>query len=101
MFIPPPEPHIAPCSGAPLSGEHSETESGKLPDRNEGAEASVMRSRSCSGSAAVAGSAVPGRRRSWMTRVLLPAWPAPAEHGHRRSEEHTSELQSLMRISYA
>src|SRR3546814_6795930 len=22
-------------------------------------------------------------------------------HGHRRSEEHTSELQSLMRISYA
>src|SRR3546814_4122529 len=23
------------------------------------------------------------------------------EHGHGRSEEHTSELQSLMRISYA
>src|SRR3546814_5675292 len=23
------------------------------------------------------------------------------QHGHRRSEEHTSELQSLMRISYA
>src|SRR3546814_7286102 len=25
----------------------------------------------------------------------------PAEDGHERSEEHTSELQSLMRISYA
>src|SRR3546814_5608833 len=24
-----------------------------------------------------------------------------ASYGHRRSEEHTSELQSLMRISYA
>src|SRR3546814_8860554 len=30
-------------------------------------------------------------------------WPAPAVSlsGRRRSEEHTSELQSLMRISYA
>src|SRR3546814_5863769 len=27
--------------------------------------------------------------------------PATAIHGNRRSEEHTSELQSLMRISYA
>src|SRR3546814_3953755 len=26
---------------------------------------------------------------------------APSPHGARRSEEHTSELQSLMRISYA
>src|SRR3546814_2230918 len=26
---------------------------------------------------------------------------AHADRGHRRSEEHTSELQSLMRISYA
>src|SRR3546814_1348162 len=26
---------------------------------------------------------------------------AQIHHGHRRSEEHTSELQSLMRISYA
>src|SRR3546814_6593447 len=25
----------------------------------------------------------------------------PRRHGHRRSEEHASELQSLMRISYA
>src|SRR3546814_9983178 len=36
--------------------------------------------------------------------VPRPCWPA--EHrlpviGRRRSEEHTSELQSLMRISYA
>src|SRR3546814_7057334 len=29
--------------------------------------------------------------------IRRPAWPPPA----RRSEEHTSELQSLMRISYA
>src|SRR3546814_9017340 len=27
-------------------------------------------------------------------------WPAPAGHQQDRSEEHTSELQSLMRISY-
>src|SRR3546814_9894613 len=32
------------------------------------------------------------------------AWRRPCRHhqpGHERSEEHTSELQSLMRISYA
>src|SRR3546814_5059059 len=29
------------------------------------------------------------------------ALPAIDDHGIRRSEEHTSELQSLMRISYA
>src|SRR3546814_9887129 len=29
------------------------------------------------------------------------AGPLCAGRGHRRSEEHTSELQSLMRISYA
>src|SRR3546814_7396179 len=53
------------------------------------------------------------RRKSWSTsppkppRARISAWarwrPAPADicsHG-RRSEEHTSELQSLMRISYA
>src|SRR3546814_9801407 len=28
-------------------------------------------------------------------------WRLAAALGHRRSEEHTSELQSLMRISYA
>src|SRR3546814_10232094 len=32
--------------------------------------------------------------------AALPA-PAPAPPGEGRSEEHTSELQSLMRISYA
>src|SRR3546814_10684986 len=33
----------------------------------------------------------------------LPAcpWPPPSGRNLRRSEEHTSELQSLMRISYA
>src|SRR3546814_5572207 len=33
----------------------------------------------------------------------LPVQPAPGHHEHHRarSEEHTSELQSLMRISYA
>src|SRR3546814_1325503 len=30
---------------------------------------------------------------------ILPHWPVLLRH--RRSEEHTSELQSLMRISYA
>src|SRR3546814_2472822 len=38
----------------------------------------------------------------WMGRT---SWPIGKNHGywigHRRSEEHTSELQSLMRISYA
>src|SRR3546814_6386500 len=29
------------------------------------------------------------------------AWPGRGIRGHVRSEEHTSELQSLMRISYA
>src|SRR3546814_10594862 len=38
-------------------------------------------------------------RRPWaaVQRALLPALPPEG----RRSEEHTSELQSLMRISYA
>src|SRR3546814_8800840 len=40
-------------------------------------------------------------------RIILPARPFPGvgpamvEHIFARSEEHTSELQSLMRISYA
>src|SRR3546814_10211608 len=33
--------------------------------------------------------------------VLRPTDPAAGPAGTRRSEEHTSELQSLMRISYA
>src|SRR3546814_6020601 len=42
----------------------------------------------------------PARRRpnGSLVRVCTRASPRPA---HRRSEEHTSELQSLMRISYA
>src|SRR3546814_7987179 len=36
-------------------------------------------------------------RRSFRTRTLMPRHATGAE----RSEEHTSELQSLMRISYA
>src|SRR3546814_9374265 len=42
--------------------------------------------------------------RSWPDlQALPPLLPAadPAVRGRRRSEEHTSELQSLMRISYA
>src|SRR3546814_3034291 len=37
------------------------------------------------------------------TGILVPTWvpPAGAGAGIARSEEHTSELQSLMRISYA
>src|SRR3546814_4600578 len=33
--------------------------------------------------------------------LLSPALPGRADKGDARSEEHTSELQSLMRISYA
>src|SRR3546814_3498829 len=40
----------------------------------------------------------PPRRRA---RGPLPARPASPGRAGRRSEEHTSELQSLMRISYA
>src|SRR3546814_2249404 len=37
-----------------------------------------------------------------MMRLLLPTVaPEPGASQDRRSEEHTSELQSLMRISYA
>src|SRR3546814_3879772 len=48
--------------------------------------------------------------RSWHIAARSPTWPPlklPAKssmtrwHPWRRSEEHTSELQSLMRISYA
>src|SRR3546814_8678276 len=38
--------------------------------------------------------ASPARRRGW-------DWSAPSDPPRPRSEEHTSELQSLMRISYA
>src|SRR3546814_6737687 len=51
------------------------------------------------------------RRRAWFRRVAVRYPPTPRRIGdvpHRtsgqisiRSEEHTSELQSLMRISYA
>src|SRR3546814_8920193 len=34
-------------------------------------------------------------------RMAGTAWPLPSGHLPHRSEEHTSELQSLMRISYA
>src|SRR3546814_9473151 len=39
----------------------------------------------------------------WIQTSWKPNWPAgpPPANGSRRSEEHTSELQSLMRISYA
>src|SRR3546814_2510926 len=39
---------------------------------------------------------------AWSAKEATPAPPpAPAGIGPTRSEEHTSELQSLMRISYA
>src|SRR3546814_4758113 len=45
-----------------------------------------------------------GLRHRWSTRGIAPlegrSIASPAYH-RRRSEEHTSELQSLMRISYA
>src|SRR3546814_3821102 len=41
------------------------------------------------------------RAISAMPRGFPQLFQAPAAGGDRRSEEHTSELQSLMRISYA
>src|SRR3546814_3829889 len=43
---------------------------------------------------------------SGMAKYSIPSWPPPAHFSATaglagRSEEHTSELQSLMRISYA
>src|SRR3546814_6276223 len=61
----------------------------------------------CPGSRVYALRACPGR---WDEEPGFPPASAPAEPGirvglpvspSRRSEEHTSELQSLMRISYA
>src|SRR3546814_9546500 len=45
------------------------------------------------------------KKRRWGHRLAIP-WKVPQQDGRggtgtRRSEEHTSELQSLMRISYA
>src|SRR3546814_6587588 len=41
-------------------------------------------------------------RMTWARRKLnLPAWSGSNHERAKRSEEHTSELQSLMRISYA
>src|SRR3546814_9636729 len=44
-----------------------------------------------------------GRRTLGHWRRCVPSWPAsvPRSLKNGRSEEHTSELQSLMRISYA
>src|SRR3546814_9233107 len=53
-------------------------------------------------STALAAPAARARRRlppAWAVRAA--AAPAPAHRARWRSEEHTSELQSLMRISYA
>src|SRR3546814_10416198 len=46
--------------------------------------------------------ALAGRHARRRQRLAGPVRePRPAEGGRARSEEHTSELQSLMRISYA
>src|SRR3546814_5849357 len=41
------------------------------------------------------------QQRTDHRRSVRRAGAVPADLRHRRSEEHTSELQSLMRISYA
>src|SRR3546814_3032531 len=52
-------------------------------------------------------SALRRSRRCRMSQSRFPAWASPgargtsSRRGPMRSEEHTSELQSLMRISYA
>src|SRR3546814_11352969 len=43
----------------------------------------------------------PGHTRQQQERYQRSRAPLPALDGQGRSEEHTSELQSLMRISYA
>src|SRR3546814_8301148 len=43
----------------------------------------------------------PAGRYQWPGEAQRQAWRAPATSDEQRSEEHTSELQSLMRISYA
>src|SRR3546814_3979318 len=42
-----------------------------------------------------------GRRYCFQARLPAPPFPARRQVHGQRSEEHTSELQSLMRISYA
>src|SRR3546814_7645952 len=42
-----------------------------------------------------------GRNRPLCAGTAAAAYPCAAMRAGRRSEEHTSELQSLMRISYA
>src|SRR3546814_6355283 len=55
-----------------------------------------------------AGRLLPGALHPAVTQVSKRSWPGDDRHPepaegqrHARSEEHTSELQSLMRISYA
>src|SRR3546814_8529180 len=44
----------------------------------------------------------PARRKPcWRSHPPTASWAAHSRRSARRSEEHTSELQSLMRISYA
>src|SRR3546814_10135088 len=71
--------------------------------------------RSRGGKDALGGSHLPAHRdrdcaasrgRIWLRtfhRIFFypQSWPGDRRHGHPRSEEHTSELQSLMRNSYA
>src|SRR3546814_6179518 len=42
-----------------------------------------------------------GRIEDWLLTLEPPEYPYPIDRAQARSEEHTSELQSLMRISYA
>src|SRR3546814_8469768 len=72
--------------------------------------AGACRSRESSGTANDAAMRVAGQRPGWHfdprrhPRGVLAALPIEASDTHNaavRSEEHTSELQSLMRISYA
>src|SRR3546814_2157691 len=57
-----------------------------------------LRKRDASGSASVSGESMV---RCAHCQIYLPRSEAYMSQGKTRSEEHTSELQSLMRISYA
>src|SRR3546814_5126497 len=65
--------------------------------------ASRRHSRSTASSSPSRGSPSIPRTTPHVRRAQPPEsrWPGSRERKHHRSEEHTSELQSLMRISYA
>src|SRR3546814_3110567 len=67
------------------------------PSTGEGAAIGVVDRRA----ARIAAPAAPAPVKSLDAARIASTWPATSRPGNARSEEHTSELQSLMRNSYA